>query len=344
MPSKLLGWVLGMMDEIVVAVPVRNEVMHLPRLFEALAMQAAPPFTLVLFFDGCTDGGEELARGMAGQLPFSLVTSGVERRGPANVGLARGRACTLALAEAPDAFLLTTDADSAPRPGWVAASLAGLTAAEMVAGRIEPEPGLSPPLQQRLSGYLDQLHRHRRAIDPVSWEDEHTHHWTSAASLAFRPRMYQALGGFAPLSRGEDADLGDRAWRAGLRLRRDARVCVSTSARRGGRSDGGFAGLLAALDLADAAPRVAHPEDEAWRYRHHAWARRCWDGDVTDAFARAVRLDRAELMQVAAASPNAEGFTARVVGTPPGGMRSVTLGRAETVLDALAAGAMAGVA
>lgn len=333
-----------MVAEVVVAVPVRNEAAHLPGLLKALAAQAgAPPFTLVLFFDGCTDGGPELAGGMADHLSFRIVTSAHHRAGPANAGLARRRACALALDQAPGAYLLTTDADSEPAPNWVAASLAGLAAAEIVAGRVEPEQAANSPLQRRLSAYLDQLHVYRRTIDPVPWEDEQTHHWTSAASLAFRPGVYQSLDGFAALPRGEDADLGDRAWRAGLRLRRDARICVSTSARRGGRVADGFAGLLAAFDLADAAPRVAHPEDECWRYHHHAMARRCWGSGITNAFAQAVQLDRAELVRVAAASPNAEGFTARAVGTPPAGMRYVTLGYAENVLNALAADAMAGV-
>lgn len=333
------------MSEVVVAVPVRNEVAHLPRLLDALASQTgAPRFALALFFDGCTDGGPALAAGMAARLPFPVVTSRSQGAGSANAGLARMRACALALAHAPGACLLTTDADSTPGAGWIANSLAGLTVAEIVAGKIEPEESAGSPLQQRLSAYLDRLHRRRRAIDPVPWDDAETHHWTSAASLAFRPGVYEALDGFAPMPRGEDADLGDRAWRAGLRLRRDARVRVATSARRRGRLADGFAGLLAALDRADAAPMVAHPEDEAWRYRHHALARRCWTEGITDAFARAVRIDRADLTRVAAACVNAEAFTARAVGVPPGGMRAVTLCVAETVLPALAAGAMASVA
>lgn len=330
-----------MIAEVVVAVPVRNEAAYLPRLLEALASQrSATPFALVLFFDGCTDGGPALATDM----PYPVLTSHADRAGPANVGLARRQACTKALSSFPDAYLLTTDADSTPAADWVAASLEGLTAAEIVAGRIEPQQPVPSPLQTRLSGYLDRLHRHRRMLDPVPWEDEQTHHWTSAASLAFRPGIYQAINGFAPLPRGEDADLGDRAWRAGLRMRRDARVRVSTSARRGGRVAGGFGSLLAAFDMADAMPTVGHPQDETWRYVQHAHARRCWQEGITDEFARAVKIDRNELERVAAASSNAEAFTARAVGTPPGGMRSVTLAHAETALAALEAGHMTGVA
>lgn len=326
---------------VAIAVPVRNEGAHLPRLLQALAQQAAAPaFALFLFFDGCTDGGPALAATLAKRLALTVQAATVDRAGPANAGLARRRACALALRATPGAHLLTTDADSVPAPDWVAASLAGLATADIVAGLIVPENPAGSPMQQRLGRYLDRLHRYRRALDPVPWDDERTHHWTSAASLAFGPGVYSALDGFAPLARGEDADLCDRAWRAGVPLRRDGRVRVTTSARRDGRVADGFAGMLAALDDADAAPIVAHPEDEAWRYRRHAIARQAWAGGVTDAVARALHGERGDLTRLATASANAEAFTAHAVGIPPGGMRPVTLPVAEAILQALDAGAL----
>lgn len=316
----------------VIAVPMRNEAAHLPRLLDALTRQTtASGFHVHLFFDGCTDGGPGMGAALADRMPFPVAISAAGDAGPANAGLARRYACAAALADAPDACLLTTDADSEPADDWVATSLAALAFADIVAGRIETARG-SSTLQQSLSDYLDRLYCHRRTVDPVAWEDDRIHHWTSAASLGFAPGVYRALGGFAPLASGEDADLCDRAWRAGFRVRRDARVRVSTSARRGGRVAGGFAGLLAALDLDGAAPMVAHPADEAWRYSHHAWARHVWAQGATEAFACAVGADMSNVERVAAASSNAEAFTAQIVGAPPGGMRSVALREAAAIL------------
>ena len=332
------------MTAVVIAVPVRNEAESLPALLEALArQQGAPPFTIHCLFDGCADDGAAIAQRQAAHFALSLKVARSQNTGPPNAGLARGRACALALNDRPEAALLTTDADSTPDPRWLAASLTALRVADVAAGRIEAV-GDVPPLQRRLAVYLDRLHRQRRALDPVDWEDARTHHWTSAASLAFAPGVYAAIGGFAPLTCGEDGDLVDRAWRAGHRVRRDARIAVSTSARRQGRVPGGFASLLAALDRSAALPLVAHPADEIWRYRHHALARRSFrQGDLT-AFARAVRLDAAEAARIAANSPNGDAFAARAVGVPPSGMRQVSLAAAERKLGALAVTELAGAA
>ena len=332
------------MTAVAIAVPVRDEAERLPALLNALARQrGAPPLTVHCLFDGCTDNSAAIARRHAARLALPVVVRRLEQAGAPNAGLARGRACALALADRPGAALLTTDADSAPDPDWVAASLAALRVADVAAGRIEVG-GDAPPSQGRLAAYLDRLHRQRRVLDPVEWEDARTHHWTSAASLAFAPGVYATLGGFAPLECGEDGELADRAWRAGFRVRRDAKITVITSARRDGRVLGGFASMLAALDRPAALPLVTHPADEIWRYRHHALARCCFGRGDLRAFARAVRLDPAEAARIAADCPNADAFAARAVGIPPGGTRQVTLAAAERALDVLAAAELAGAA
>lgn len=333
------------MVEVVVAVPARNEAEHLPRLCAALSLQrCAPAFTLVLFLDGCTDGSAAFVADMAGRLPFPVVQVPSDGTASANVGLARGRACDLALDRIDDAVLLTTDADSAPEPDWIASTCAGLAVADIVAGQVWTEGAGASPTQLRLAAYLDRLHRFRRWVDPVPWEDSSTHHWTSAASLAFRPGVYRRLGGFAPLAQGEDADLCDRAWRAGMTVRRDGRVRIATSSRRGGRVTQGFATLLASLDSAATGPSVSHPEDEAWRYHRHAEARRGFGFGTTAALAASLGADRAALDRIAALVPNAEAFTAHAVGNPPRGMRTVTLAHAEAILATLEAGFVAAVA
>jgi hypothetical protein len=231
--------------------------------------------------------------------------------------------------------LLSTDADSGPAHDWVATNLAALDQADLVAGRILLSEAPALLVQARLTAYYDRLYRYRRRMDPIAWEDKATHHWTSACSLAMRADTYRELNGFEPLPRGEDADLADRAWRAGYRLRRDARVVVHTSARRHGRAEGGFATMLACLDADAALPRVAHPEDEAWRYERHAQARRSFAEGHLHALATSLHLSQDDIDRVAAEVPNANAFAARVVGAPPGGMRAISLAHAEVALAAL---------
>lgn len=322
--------------EIAVGVPVRNELARLPDLLDALARQiGAPAFTLCLFFDNCTDGSVELVRLRAAGLPFPIRTRRGDGRGPPNAGLARGRAMALAAAAAPNGILLTTDGDGEPAPDWIAANLASLVVADLVAGRILRGAGLPCPQQDRMEAYYDRLHDLRRALDPVAWEGQPTHHWTSGASLAMHAATYRALGGFAPLANGEDAALCDAAARASFRVRRDAGVVVSTSARRQGRAAGGFAAALAAFDAADRLPAITHPEDEAWRFRMHAEARpRHGSGDYT-RLAHRLGIPLAEVARVAAGCRGGEGFAARIVGTPPGGARTVRLDHAERLLSIL---------
>lgn len=322
-------------DEIAIAVPVRNEVARLPQLLRALAAQrSVPRFRLALFFDNCDDGSEHAVAELADTLPYTILTDCCRAGGGPNAGLARGRAMALAAAAVPRGVLLTTDADSRPAADWVAASLAALAHGEVAAGRIVRE-GRGSPVQDRLEAYYDRLHALRRTIDPVPWEAAASHHWTSGASLAIRTADYRAIGGFAPLANGEDAALGDAAARAGLRLRRDDAIVVTTSARRGGRARDGFAASLAAWDGASSAPAVAHPEDEAWRYAMHARARRLHGSDGVVTLAAPLRLAAAEVAQVAGECVNGEAFAARIVGAAPGGMRSVPLPRAEALLALL---------
>lgn len=327
-----------------IAVPVRNEAERLPSLLFALARQrGASPFALCIHFDSCTDDSRAVVQVLAPTLPYRVIVDQSETATPPNAGRARAAAGVLALSQGPRA-ILNTDADSEPVPDWVATNVAALEQADLVAGRILLPSAADTPAQVRLTAYYDRLHRHRRRVDPVAWEDGVTHHWTSASSLAVRVEAYRALNGFASLPRGEDADLADRAWRAGYRLRRDARVAVRTSARRNGRAEGGFAAMLAAMDTSSALPRVAHPDDEEWRYRHHAEARRCFVAGDVRLLGRSLHLDPIELERIAAAVPNAEAFVARVVGAPPGGMRSVSLGHAEVALNVLDADLLEGVA
>ncbi len=332
-------------DIVAICVPVRNEAALLPAMLDALARQAGDDrVVLCVLFDACTDASERIVAARAAGLPFAVATDRLDAGGDPDAG--RARRAALALGQAAvhghgEAAFLTTDADSVPAADWVAATLRALAVADMVAGRIVRDPTHVDPVQDRLEIYYDRLFALRRTLDPVPWEALRTHHCTGGASLAFRARAYEAVGGFRHRRSGEDAAIVDEAHRAGLRVRRDAAVRVETSSRRIGRAVGGLADHL--RTLADGAPldqiRVAHPDDAAWQYRGHAAARAAFgarDGKRSfGALERLVGVEARDIAEVARTSPNAEAFAMRLVPGNPGGERLVGLVDAERALDAL---------
>ncbi|WP_261293506.1 glycosyltransferase [Sphingomonas hylomeconis] len=320
---------------VAICVPVRNEALLLPRLLEAIAAQAqADALTLRLFFDDCRDDSADIVAQHAASMPFRIVSKTGGATAEPNAGRARAQAMTIGLDACGDAaVLLSTDADSIPAPDWVARNLAALDLADLVCGRIVRGGELPSAIQDRVEAYYDGLFALRRAIDPVPWEAPHTHHYTSGASLAVRAGTYRALGGFEPRASAEDARFVDAAHAAGLRVRRDAAVCVETSSRRHGRAAAGLADHLRGLDGGATGPTMAHPADEAWRYRGQARARAAWgDAAAVDRLAVALGRDAAHIRAVARTSANAEAFAMRVIGEVPGGARLATLDEAERAL------------
>lgn len=320
---------------VAIAVPIRNERDRLPHLLQALADQAgAPPFTLCCFFDSCTDGSAELVATLAPRLRYAVHSACVGAGGAPNAGAARGQAMALALRAASNGILLTTDADGEPAPDWIAANLAALQSADIVAGRIERGSGAASQRQDRIEAYYHRLHLMRRTIDPVMWEPATSHHWASGASLALHAETYRTLGGFPPQANGEDAALCDIAERRGLRVRRDAAISVRTSARRHGRADNGFAAALRALDRGEM-PTITHPEDEIWRFRRQAEARRLHGSGDYARLADMLGLCPTEVAQVAAECSNGTAFAARIVGAPPQGLRAMPFDVADRMLSQL---------
>jgi cellulose synthase/poly-beta-1,6-N-acetylglucosamine synthase-like glycosyltransferase len=73
------------------------------------------------------------------------------------------------------------------------------------------------------------------------------HERVYGANLGVRGDVYLAVGGFGPLSTGEDQHLWDRVKLAGFRAVTTPHAPVTTSSRLRGRASGGLADLLAAL-------------------------------------------------------------------------------------------------
>ncbi len=235
-------------------------------------------------------------------------------------------------------ILLTTDADSTPAEDWVARCAAALAQADVVTGRIVREPSMNQYRQDRVERYFDRLYALRRRLDPVPWERCATHHFTGGANMGFRASAYAVLGGFAPITSGEDAAIIDEAARAGLRVRRDAGCIVRTSSRRQGRAPGGMAAMLFEGD-SGRAQFVGNPEDAAWQYVRHARARagyeRLDEPVVLDRLARLLMLTPDHVVGVARDCPSAEAFAMRIVPAPPA-ERTVSLDQAEAALAAIA--------
>ena len=319
--------------------PARNEAGVLPQLFVALERLERTGISprLCLLLDSCDDASPALVRDYAANASMPVIVEEVAAP-DANAGRARHRAMMLGDRSLNgEGVLLTTDADSTPSRDWLQTIAAGLRQADVVTGKVVRTVTRSNPLLDRLEAYYDALHALRRSLDPVDWEGKATHHYASGANLGLLVASYRSLGGFEPLANGEDGRLVDDAGRAGLRVRRDAACVVHTSDRRLGRVAHGLAGTLRTLDRDGEAIDVAHPHDAAWQYRGHRIARLAFaKADFTN-LAVAVGLTIDHLVGVAGDCPNAESFAMRVVPTPPGGMRRVSLGIAEAELAAITA-------
>lgn len=324
---------------IAICVPARDEAASLPELFAAMERldRTDVDLRLCLLLDSCRDASVAVARDHARRASMPVAIERMEQS-DANAGRARHAAMLLGMvALNGTGLLLSTDADSVPDAQWVQAMVAGCRNAEVVAGKVVRTVTRPHVLQDRIEAYYDRLHAMRRIVDPVAWEAAATHPFASGANLALSVDDYARLGGFPPLSAGEDARLVDDAARAGMRVQRDAAGIVHTSDRRSGRVADGLAGSLSALDRTDTAVEVAHPADMVWQYRRHAAARSAFAAGNLGSFAATIGLTTDHAVGVARDCPNAEAFAMRVVPVPPAGMRQVELIVAEAALSALSA-------
>lgn len=220
-----------------VVVPCRDESAALPAHLASLARAVevatvALPGTAVtatLVLDGCVDDSAAVvATWSQPWLEVLEVAHGcVGATRAAGVRRARERSA----APAAQTWLAHTDADTEVPHDWLlhhdAACREGL---DLWLGTVRPvaDPDLT-----------------RRWLALHTLGDDHPH--VHGANLGVRLSAYDAAGGFAPMTVGEDVALVHEVRRTGGRVGADDRAPVRTSGRRVGRAAGGFASFLAAL-------------------------------------------------------------------------------------------------
>jgi GT2 family glycosyltransferase len=143
-----------------------------------------------------------------------------------DIGVRRSLACP-----AEECWVLNTDADSVVPPDWITAHLRlAEQGAHTVAGDVRIDHWDEESIRER---YRQVVRGSRERI--------------YGANLGLRGDVYLAVGGFGPLSTGEDQHLWDRVKLAGYQTVTTACAPVVTSSRTRGRARGGLADLLAGL-------------------------------------------------------------------------------------------------
>ena len=183
------------MPDASVIVPARDAESTLPRALEALSRQDFADYEVIVVDDGSRDRTASLARSAPG--PVTVI-----EQAPSGPAAARNRG----VAAASGRVLAFCDADCFPAPGWLAAGTAALGSADLVQGKVLPDPTV--PL-----GPFDRTLW-------VTWEAG----LYETANLFATRETFERVGGFeewlhVELGKGmfEDTWFGWRARRAGLR-------------------------------------------------------------------------------------------------------------------------------
>jgi hypothetical protein len=241
-------------DFIVVAIPAKNEAERIEACLLGLAQQTCRPHAVVVLANNCSDGTPAIASGLAQGLPYRLQ---VECRDfpmqHANAGQARRLAMALSEQRVrPDGVLLTTDADAVPAPDWIERNCKAIASgADVVCGRIVLHPSESVLIPARLQAddalecrLIELLDRIADRLDPDPVDPMPRHTEAAGASLAVTQAAFRRVGGIPALPSGEDRAFVRVLARIDARIRHDASVVVSVSARTIGRAPGGMADTI----------------------------------------------------------------------------------------------------
>lgn len=229
---------MSVVERVAVVIPARNEERRLDQSLRAVRSarqalaearpQVAVQVTVVL--DRCTD------RSAAAVLAHAGVRGVLSNAGM--VGAARRIGVRHALADkridAHRTWIACTDADSLVPPDWLLRHVEiADDGADLVLGTVIPDP----------SELSDTAFDEWLQLNP----QHDGHPYVHGANLGVRAATYLAAGGFPAVSEHEDVLLATAVRAVSDRVVSTAGCPVLTSARVHGRTPGGFAGYLAAL-------------------------------------------------------------------------------------------------
>ncbi|WP_263164873.1 glycosyltransferase [Streptomyces sp. SCSIO ZS0520] len=231
-------------DAVVVAIPAHNEAATLPETLRTLRqaqercrrdLPIAPPLTLVVAADSCTDTSRAVAESFGAEVVEIAERSAGGARAAA---VSRGLDSCGAPVEA--TWIATTDADCRVHPSWLVHQL---TCArrnwQCVLGtvRLSATPPVKPAVRA-----LHDAHYFAGRTGP-RWHHPHVH----GANFGIRADTYLRAGGFPTVPHGEDRALVDALPPRTRILRTDA-CPVMTSGRTTHRAPHGFGAFLHRLD------------------------------------------------------------------------------------------------
>jgi GT2 family glycosyltransferase len=242
---------------VAVAIPVHNEADLICATLRALSEQRnAPPFTVILLLNNCTDGTAEAVSAAATELSFPIVAYDITLAPElSNAAWARrlvtNAACEFAGAEG---YVLTTDADSRVDATWIATHVRRFEEGlDVVCGFVTPDlaDGPMPSFEMIMRGAMEfeysQLMAELHAlVDPDPCDPWPTHIVETGANLGVRARVLATLGGIPHVCPGEDRAFVEIARRKGYLIKHEFSTNVVTSSRIRGRAEGGWSADLAA--------------------------------------------------------------------------------------------------
>lgn len=219
--------------DISVVICTYNRAPLLPELFQALAAQEPPrglEWEILLVDNNSTDATSGIVRSAVASLrvPTKYLFEG--RQG-------KSHALNTALANVTGEIVAFTDDDVRPEPEWLAAISDGLSRwqADAIGGRIVPRWSREPPAWLAGSTVL------KLNLALIEYPEARTLEYPMrtlpriwGANMAFRRGVFERVGGFdtrrGPKGRtpsmSEDAELVDRALRAGFRVVYEPALCV----------------------------------------------------------------------------------------------------------------------
>lgn len=241
-----------------VVVPARDEEGTLGACLDALTVamdvleatrpESAARVRVVLVLDTCRDSSARIARSAAVLDPRIHTIErmygsvGVARRDGARVALSLDAPGGAPALDSSTTWIASTDADSTVPADWLTTHLEFADdGVDLLLGTVALAPGVgtSEVSTSWLEGYSNS--------------EGHPH--IHGANLGVRASVYRAAGEFPAVRVHEDVGLVTAVTAAGGTIRSSARLPVATSARRIGRTPGGFATFLSELCGPELRPR-----------------------------------------------------------------------------------------